>query len=64
MSLANPDFVKYAESYGALGLRVTSADDLKTKLATAFASGRPTIIDCPIDYSENITVFNEELKGL
>ncbi len=64
MNLANPDFVKYAESYGALGLRVTSADDLTVKLAEAFASGRPTVIDCPIDYSENITVFNEELKGL
>jgi acetolactate synthase-1/2/3 large subunit len=64
MSLTNPDFVRYAESYGALGLRVTSADDLKDKLAEAFASGRPTLIDCPIDYSENIVVFNDELKGL
>ena len=64
MKLINPDFVKYAESYGALGLRVTSADDLKTKLTAAFQSGRPTIVECPIDYAENVRVFNEELKHL
>ncbi len=64
MKLQNPDFVKYAESYGALGLRVESADDLKIKLKTAFDSGRPAIVECPIDYAENITVFNEELKNL
>src|SRR3989338_5459806 len=41
VKLINPDFVKYAESYGALGLRVESADDLIPKLKTAFYSGRP-----------------------
>lgn len=64
MKLTNPDFVKYAESYGVLGLRVESADDLIPKLKTAFESGRPTVIECPIDYSENTKVFNEELKTL
>ncbi len=64
MKLENPDFVKYAESYGALGLRVTSAADLGSKLQEAFASGRPTIVECPIDYSENYRVFNEELRKL
>lgn len=62
LKLDNPDFVKYAESYGALGLRVTSADDLIPKLQEAFASGRPAIVECLIDYSENIKVFNEELS--
>lgn len=64
MKLQNPDFVKYAESYGALGLRVESADDLKVKLEMAFQSNRPTLIDCPIDYAQNKIVFNEELKHL
>lgn len=64
MKLQNPDFVKYAESYGALGLRVESAADLIPKLKTAFASGRPSLIECPIDYSENYRVFTEELKTL
>lgn len=64
MKLYNPDFVKYAESYGALGLRVESAADLIPKLQTAFVSGRLTLIECPIDYSENYRVFNEELGRL
>ncbi len=64
MQLQNPDFVKYAESYGALGLRVTSADDLIPKLEEAFASGRPTVVECPIEYSENINVFNNELSTI
>jgi len=64
MELQNPDFVKYAESYGALGLRVESADDLIPKLKEAFASGRPAIVECPIEYSENTRVFTEELSKL
>lgn len=64
MKLQNPDFVKYAESYGALGLRVESASDLVPKLNLAFGSGRPSIIECPIDYSENFSVLNEELEHL
>lgn len=62
--LKNPDFVKYAESYGALGLKVESADDLMPKLKTAFASGRPAVVECPIDYGENAKVFGEELDRL
>lgn len=64
MKLNNPDFVKYAESYGALGLRVTQANELVPMLKQAFASGRPTVVECPIDYSENTRVFNEELDNL
>ncbi len=64
MKLANPDFVKYAQSYGALGLRVESADDLIPKLKTAFDSGRPAVVECPIDYAENYEVFSKELDLL
>ncbi len=64
MKLQNPDFVKYAESYGALGLRVESADDLIPKLRAAFESGRPAVVECPIDYSENARVLSEELSKL
>lgn len=64
MKLQNPDFVKYAESYGALGLRVESAGDLISKLTAAFDSGRPAIVECLIDYAENYTVLNGELNGL
>jgi acetolactate synthase I/II/III large subunit len=64
MKLQNPNFVKYAESYGALGLRAESADELIPKLKEAFASNRPAVVECPIDYSDNNRVFNEELDGL
>lgn len=54
LDYGNPDFVKYAESYGAVGLRVNKADDLLPALQNGFdEKGRPVVIDCPIDYSEN-----------
>ncbi|MFQ5911281.1 MAG: acetolactate synthase large subunit, partial [Thermoplasmata archaeon] len=51
MDFGNPDFVKYAESYGAKGLRVNSARELIPTLEKAFALGSPVIVECPIDYS-------------
>ncbi|MBF0175299.1 MAG: acetolactate synthase large subunit [Magnetococcales bacterium] len=50
----NPDFVKYAESFGAKGCRVESAQDLLPILRQALADKTVTIIDCPVDYAENI----------
>lgn len=50
----NPDFVKIAESFGAAGYRVTSEKDLLPMINDALAQKRPAIIDCPVDYSENI----------
>jgi acetolactate synthase-1/2/3 large subunit len=50
----NPDFVKYAESFGANGYRIESADELAPALRTALSSNKLTIIDCPVDASENL----------
>ena len=50
----NPDFVKYAESLGATGHRIETADELAPALRTALSSNRLTIIDCPVDASENL----------
>jgi acetolactate synthase-1/2/3 large subunit len=50
----NPDFMKYAESFGAIGLRIGSADELALALRTALNSNKLTIIDCPVDASENV----------
>ncbi|NOX10135.1 MAG: acetolactate synthase large subunit [Gammaproteobacteria bacterium] len=50
----NPDFVKYAESFGAKGYRVESAADLMPILKQAMADNTVSIIDCPVDYSENM----------
>ena len=50
----NPDFVKYAESFGAKGYRVTSADELVPILRQALADETVVVVDCPVDYSENM----------
>jgi acetolactate synthase I/II/III large subunit len=49
----NPDFVKFAESMGLKGYRVTSATDLIPVLKEALAQDVPAVIDCPVDYREN-----------
>ena len=54
VNFGNPDFVKYAESFGAKGYRVEKAEDLSGILNTALADNTVSIIDCPIDYSENL----------
>lgn len=58
----NPDFVKYGESYGAHGYRVTQASDLPSLLDSCLKAKGVHIIEVPIDYSENQVVFNTELK--
>ncbi|UCH41155.1 MAG: acetolactate synthase large subunit, partial [Gammaproteobacteria bacterium] len=50
----NPDFVRYAESFGAKGYRVESADDLLPTLQRAISDDTVVLIDCPVDYSENM----------
>jgi acetolactate synthase-1/2/3 large subunit len=54
ISFNNPDFVKYAESFGAKGYRVESAGDLLPTLRQAIADDTVVIVDCPVDYSENM----------
>ena len=60
----NPDFVKYAESYGAKGFKIKKASDLMPILKKAFKEKVPVVIECPIDYSENFKVFGTELDAL
>ena len=50
----NPDFIKYAESFGAKGYRVNSAEELVPTLEQAIKDNTVVIIDCPVDYSENM----------
>ncbi|ROO26724.1 acetolactate synthase large subunit [Salinisphaera orenii] len=53
MSFGNPDFVAYAEAYGAHGMRVTAGTHLADVLEAAFERGGVVLVDCPIDYSAN-----------
>ncbi len=53
----NPDFVAYAESFGAAGYRIGSADELLPTLRTALASDTVSVIACPVDYSANLELI-------
>ncbi len=54
VSFGNPDFVQLAQSFGARGYRVEAADQLLPTLQQALADDAVSIIDCPVDYSENL----------
>jgi acetolactate synthase I/II/III large subunit len=63
MTFGNPDFIRYAEAYGATGHRVEAADDLIPALEAAFQAGGVHLVAVPIDYSENMRVLVDELKA-
>jgi acetolactate synthase-1/2/3 large subunit len=52
-TFGNPDFVAYAESFGAVGYRVNAADELLSILRAALAEPTVSVIACPVDYSAN-----------
>jgi acetolactate synthase-1/2/3 large subunit len=62
LTFGNPDFVKYAESYGAKGSRVETADGLVPALEAAFEKGGIHLVAVPVDYSENTRVLVDELR--
>lgn len=53
-AFGNPDFVAYAESFGAVGKRITAADELLPTLREALAADTVTVIACPVDYRDNL----------
>ncbi|MBE8189367.1 MAG: acetolactate synthase large subunit [Candidatus Thioglobus sp.] len=60
----NPDFVKYADSYGATGHKVQTADEFVGLIKSCFEKGGVHIIDAPIDYKENQKLFPEQLQNV
>ncbi|WP_438729850.1 acetolactate synthase large subunit [Parasphingorhabdus sp. DH2-15] len=64
LTYGNPDFVKYAESYGAHGHRVESAEHLQELLAHTRDTPGVHLIDCPVDYTENDQILNHDIKEL
>ncbi|NBC88123.1 MAG: acetolactate synthase large subunit [Alphaproteobacteria bacterium] len=60
----NPDFVAYAQSYGATGHRVTSSEHLAEVLAHCRDTPGVHLVDCPVDYSENDQILNYDIKRL
>ena len=54
VDFGNPDFVRYAQSFGAAGYRVTEPTELRPILEDALQGDGPAVIDCPIDDGENL----------
>jgi acetolactate synthase-1/2/3 large subunit len=54
VDFGNPDFVKLAESFGAKGYRIEKTEDLLPTIKKAMQDNTVTIIDCPVDYRENL----------
>jgi acetolactate synthase I/II/III large subunit len=63
LGFENPDFVKYAESYGAKGTRVERTEELLPTLQRALDQGGVQLVVVPIDYSVNQRVLVDELKA-
>ena len=59
----NPDFVKYAEAYGAKGYRPASCEDFSTTLEKVLTEKGVHLIDLAVDYSMNHSILNELLKN-
>ncbi|HEU5030641.1 MAG TPA: acetolactate synthase large subunit [Spirillospora sp.] len=59
IKFGNPDFVKYAESFGARGYRVESAGELLPTLRKALAEDTVSVITVPVDYSHNLQLTDK-----
>ncbi len=64
LDYGNPDFVRYAESYGAKGHRVGSAAELLPTLQQCRDQPGVHVIEVPVDYSENDRILNHEIQEL
>jgi len=53
--LVNPDFVKLAESFGAVAYRATSPAELKKTLERAFKDDAPVVIEVPVERGSEVT---------
>ncbi len=62
LDFGNPDFVKYAESYGACGYRVKKAEELLPMLEKCYSIPGVHVIDVPVDYSDNDRILNREIN--
>ena len=54
IAFTNPDWMKLADAFGMSGFRITKASDLPTALDAAFSQNCSSLIEVPVDYSENM----------
>ncbi|MDH5559755.1 MAG: acetolactate synthase large subunit [Deltaproteobacteria bacterium] len=62
LDFTNPDFVLYAQSYGAYGHRLEKTEDLAPLIIECYDKKGVHLIEVPIDYSLNDQVLNQEIK--
>lgn len=63
LAFANPDFVTLAQSFGAIGHRVASTEELIPTIQRALHEKGVHVIDCPVDYSQNGPMLGAYLKA-
>lgn len=63
VKFGNIDLVKYAESFGAKGLRVETPDSLDAVLDEAFSTQGPVVVDIPVDYSHNYELGSQLINS-
>ena len=64
LTYGNPDFVKYAEAYGAKGYRIESASHLTETLNHCLNAPGVHLIDCAVDYVDNDRILNRDIREL
>jgi len=64
LDYTNPDFARFAESHGAVGMTVKKGDNLSEVLKKAFDLQKVVVVECPIDYSTNYATFSKEIEEL
>jgi acetolactate synthase-1/2/3 large subunit len=64
LDYGNPDFVRYAQSYGAHGHRVESAESFAPLVAECLQTPGVHVIECPVDYSDNERILLHDIKTL
>jgi acetolactate synthase-1/2/3 large subunit len=64
LDYGNPDFVKYVESYGGKGWRISRAADIRSQIEQCLAEPAVHLIDLPVDYSLNDETLNVSIREL
>lgn len=64
LDYGNPDFARFAEAHGAVGMKLEKGQDLGEVLEGAFVKKKVVVIECPIDYSVNYETFSREIGNL
>ncbi|GAA0854261.1 acetolactate synthase large subunit [Aliiglaciecola litoralis] len=64
LDYGNPDFVKYAQSYGAKGWRISSTEELLPQVEKCLSEPAVHLIDVPVDYSLNDKTLNHTIREL